>query len=119
MQNLIRIIAFGLCAVAAFGQSISPVRNAGGLRLGVADQKAPTVGVILPGSTGDDKSIEVIFPEHVTARLHALTDAEHLYLFSSPNNRPVWQQSGNSIEYDMDLREGIHFLARAVLQEDG
>ena len=119
MKNLIRIIAFALCAIGACGQSLTPVRNADGVRLVVADQKAPTLRVILPGAADNDKSIEVIFPEHVTARLRGSSEVDHLYMFTSPDGRPTWHQSGNSVEYEMDLRAGVHFLARAVLQKDG
>jgi hypothetical protein len=120
MKNLIRIVTFSLWAVGAFGQSLSPVRSPSGMRLVVADQKAPNLSVILPGATEEDKSIEVIFPEHVTARLHGSTEAEHVYLSSSSlGNRPSWHQTGSSLEYEMDLKGGIHFLARAVLQDDG
>jgi len=119
MKSLIEIIAFALCAIGACGQSLSPIRNADGLRLVVADQKAPTLRVILPGSPDNDNSIEVIFPEHVTARLHGSNEAEHLYLFTSPANPPTWHQTPSSVEYEMDVKSGIHFLARAILQEDG
>ncbi|HTS04578.1 MAG TPA: hypothetical protein VMP68_03275 [Candidatus Eisenbacteria bacterium] len=116
---MICTIAFALCAVDASGQPLSPFRNADGLKIVVADQNAPTLRVILPGSADSDKSIEVIFPEHVTARLHGSNEAEHLYMFTSPDARPSWHQSRSSVEYEMDVKSGIHFLARGVLQEDG
>ena len=119
MRNLIRIGAFAFCAIGAFGQSLSPVRNPSGMRLVVSDQKAPTLSVIVPGAPDNDRSIEVIFPEHVTARLHGNTEAEHLYLFTSPDTRPTWNKSGSSLEYEMNFKDGIHFLARATLQDDG
>lgn len=122
VQNFLRNVAFAVifCAIVACGQSLSPIRNADGLRLVVADQKAPTLRVILPGAPDNDRSIEVIFPEHVTARLHGDTEAEHLYLSSSPPaNRPTWHQRGSSLEYEMDLKGEIHFFARAMLQDDG
>jgi len=119
MKNLIGILALALYAIGASGQSLSPVRNADGLQLVVADQNAPTLKVILPGAPDSDKSIEVIFPEHVTARLHGSNEADHLYMFASPDARPTWHQSPSSVEYEMDVKSGIHFLARATLQDDG
>jgi hypothetical protein len=32
--------------------------------------------------------------------------------------RPAWQQNGNSLEYEKDLKV-LHFLARATLEDDG
>jgi hypothetical protein len=119
MTSLIRTIALVTCTLSAFGQSLSPVRNAAGLRLVVADQKAPTLRIVLPGAPDDDKSIEIIFPEHVTARLHGSSEADHLYMFDSPANPPDWHENRSSIEYEMDVKSGIHFIARAILQEDG
>ena len=119
MKSVSHIVALALCALSAFGQSLSPVRNADGMRLIVADQKAPTLRILLPGAPDDDKSIEIIFPEHVTARLHGSSEADHLYLFTSPESRPTWHQGTSSLEYEMNLEDGIHFLARARLQEDG
>lgn len=119
MKTLISTIALALCAIGAGGQSVSPIRNPNGLRLVVADEKAPTLRVILPGAPDNDNSIEVIFPEHVTARLHGSNEADHLYMFAFPDARPIWHQSRTSVEYEMDVKSGIHFLARATLQEDG
>src|SRR5690349_23252441 len=111
MKNLIGIIGFGLCAIAACGQSLTSIRNADGVRLVVADEKAPILRVILPGAPDNDKSIEVIFPEHVTVRLHGSTEAEHLYMFTSPDSRPNWHQNRSSVEYEMGLGGGVHFVA--------
>ena len=119
MKSLIPIIALAACTLGAFGQSLSPVRNADGLRLVVGDRKAPTLRIILPGAPDDDKSIEIIFPEHVTARLHGSNDVEHLYMFTSPDSRATWHQGASSLEYEMNFKDSLHFLARATLQDDG
>ena len=68
-----------------------------------------------------DSVAEILFPEHVTAVRLGATDAEHLYLSTATSNGdvPHWRQSGNSVEYGRDLREGVHFLARATLEDDG
>ena len=33
--------------------------------------------------------------------------------------RPVWRRSGNSLEYERELSGGVHFLARATLEDNG
>ena len=44
-----------------------PIQNAAGLRLLVAtDHTSPVLRVILPGRPTSDRSIEILFPEHVT-----------------------------------------------------
>jgi hypothetical protein len=111
--------------IALFGtplhaQSVPALRNASGLRLLVANENNPTLAIILPGHSDSDRSIEVMFP-HVTARQHGSNDPDHLYLFSRPQGvqRPVWRRSGNSLEYERELSGGVHFLARATLEDDG
>ena len=91
-----------------------------GLRLEVMEQKAPMLRILLPQQSCADRGVEVIFPEHVTARQHGHTDPEHLYLFSKPPaSKPNWQRVGNSLQYEMDLPPGVHLLARATLHSDG
>jgi len=77
--------------------------------------------VILPGRDTTDRSIEVIFPEHVTAVKQGSTAAEQLYMFrpGPEGEAPVWRRSGRSVEYQRDLPGQIHFLARATLEDDG
>lgn len=99
----------------------APIQNVAGLRMMVARENLdPTLQVILPNRPDTDKSIEVIFPEHVTVRGAGQKDEEHLYLFRSGNggDRPRWRRVGQSLEYERDLKD-IHFLARATLEPDG
>lgn len=119
MKTLVSLVAFALYSLSLVGQSSTQVRNAHGVRLVVADEKAPTLRMILPGAADNDNSIQVIFPEHVTARLHSSNEADHLYMSTSPDARPTWHQSPSSVEYEMDVKSGIHFLARATSQDDG
>jgi hypothetical protein len=109
-----------LCAAPISAQAPPAVRNADGLRMFVAPENThPTLRIQLPGS--QDNAIEVIFPEHVTARKVGSDEAEHLYLFSPgrEGSTPQWRQVDQSLEYEMDLKGGIHFLARATLVGDG
>jgi len=79
------------------------------------------LAIMLPGSPDSDRSIKVIFPEHVTIRRHGSSEAEHLYLFGAPNQttKPAWRQTSDSVEYELDLGGEVHFLAHATMQDDG
>ncbi len=81
----------------------------------------PTLRVVLPNHPDTDRAIEIVFPEHVTAKPHGSTESEHLYLFrpGQQPDPPVWRQTGRSFEYERDFKAGIHMLARATLQDDG
>jgi hypothetical protein len=114
------ILPVALCGVLVHGQ-IHSVRNATGLRLLIANRDNPALAIVLPGYSDSDRSIEVIFPEHVTAKRHGSSEPEHLYLWdgSQQAQKAVWRQTENSVEYERDLTGGIHFLAKATLEEDG
>jgi hypothetical protein len=104
------------------GQSSASVQNPDGLRLLVAAENTqPTLRIVLPGYATSDKSIEVLFPEHVTAVKHGSPASEQLYLFRPglQGERPAWRRVGRSLEYQRELRGGIHLLARATLEDDG
>ncbi len=111
-----------LCAALIHAQTPPVIRNADGLRMFVAPENTqPSLRVQLPGSPDKDRAIEVIFPEHITARKVGSDEAEHLYLFhpGRDESAPQWRQVDQSLQYEKDLREGIHFLARATLVGDG
>jgi hypothetical protein len=57
------------------------------LRLQIANENPPTLGILLPGAPANDKSIAVIFPEHVTARLRNSAEVDHLYLAGTKGAR--------------------------------
>ena len=60
-----------------------PIQNAAGLRLLVAtDHTSPVLRVILPGRPTSDRSIEILFPEHVTVVKQGQRSAQQLYLLS-------------------------------------
>lgn len=102
--------------------AIGAIRNAAGLQLLVVPENAqPSLRVVLPGSSPSDRTIEVLFPEHVTAVRHGSKDSERLYLFrpGPSGERPPWQRTDNSVEYRRDLPGGVALLARATLEEDG
>src|ERR687887_2920572 len=59
-----------------------PIQNAAGFQLLVAtEHTSPVLRVILPGHPTSDQSIEILFPEHVTAVKHGQPSGEQLYLF--------------------------------------
>ncbi|MDQ2835742.1 MAG: hypothetical protein M3Y50_18755 [Acidobacteriota bacterium] len=96
------------------------LRNKEGLRLAIAeDDTQPVLRVTLPGDSVP--AIEVLFPEHVTARKRGDAESEHLYLFQPGRHgaAPVWRRSADSLAYERDLPEGVHLLARATLAPDG
>ena len=95
-----------LAGLASYAQAPSGVQNASGLRLVVAnDNTCPTLRIILPGHPDTDRTIEVLFPEHVTVRKQGETEAKHLYLFQPGlhGDRPGWQHVGQSLEYEKEL----------------
>jgi hypothetical protein len=98
------------------------VRNGAGMQLMVAEENTqPTLRIVLPGRPSSDRSIQVIFPEHVTVRKRGDADARQLYLWrpGQVGERPMWRRSERSLEYERSLSDGVHVLARATLDEDG
>jgi hypothetical protein len=98
------------------------VRNAAGMQLLVADEHTqPTLRVVLPGHPASDRSIEVLFPEHVTVRKRGSADAGQLYMWQPGRSGepPRWRRAGRSLEYERNLSGGMHVLARATLDDDG
>jgi hypothetical protein len=103
-------------------QTPSVVQNASGMRLAVAGENTdPTLHIILPGHPDSDRTIEVIFPEHVTVRKSGETEGQHLFLVQpgQQEDQPAWQQVGQSLQYEKDFAGGLHMLARATLEDDG
>jgi len=98
------------------------VRNGTGMQLMVASYNTqPTLRIVLPERPAADRSIEVIFPEHVTVRKRANSEANQLYMWQpgQVGERPLWHRSERSLEYERSLAGGVHLLARATLDEDG
>jgi hypothetical protein len=98
------------------------IRNKAGMQLMVAEQNTqPTLRLVLPGRPTTDRSIEIIFPEHVTVRPGGQMDAYQLYMFQpgSVGERPPWRKSGQALEYESNFPDAGHMLARATLEEDG
>jgi hypothetical protein len=84
------------------------------------ENRQPTLRLVLPGRTESDRAIEVVFPEHVTAKKRGDMEAEHFYLFRAgqQGERPRWCREGQSLEYEKDFGS-VHMLARATLEDDG
>jgi hypothetical protein len=98
------------------------VRNGAGMQLMVVGENTqPTLRIVLPGHSISDRSIEVLFPEHVTVRPRGSDDAHQLYMFrpGQSGERPLWRWSERSLEYERTLPGPVHMLARATLEEDG
>src|SRR5262249_5625369 len=129
LLNHIIAVLFITAALSAYSRTClarepdnASIQNARGLQLLVAAENAqPTLRVLLPGQLTSDRSIEVLFPEHVTAVKQGSSVAEQLYLFRpGPRGETVqWRRVGRSHEYQRDLPGGVRLLARATLEEDG
>ena len=91
--------------------------RADGLRVTVSPDNSPALLIALPEHT--ENAIEVIFPEHVTAKSHGSAEVEHLFLSRGAEPPPVWRRTARSFEYERDLPHAIHLLARATLEDDG
>jgi len=95
--------------------------NSAGMQLMIAEENTqPTLRIVLPGHATSDRTIEIIFPEHVTIRPRGKNDPTFLYLFQpgQVGQRPQWRQFGRSLEYEKNF-PGVHMVARATLEEDG
>jgi hypothetical protein len=106
----------------ADGQQSLVVRNGAGMRLMVVEENTqPTLRIVLPGRLTSDRSIEVIFPEHVTVRKRGDTEGNQRYMWRPGHvgERPLWRRSERSLEYERSFADGVHLLARATLEEDG
>ncbi len=102
-------------------QASVAIQNSAGVRLSVAEENTqPALRVAVPGASPAERTFEILFPEHVTARQNDRAEGEHLYMFrpGMSGERPAWRQNGNSLEYERDFN-GVHFLARATLADDG
>jgi hypothetical protein len=119
----IAAVSMGSLARLSGRRQLPPaIQNKDGLRLLVADENSqPTLRIVLPEHADSDRTITVLFPEHVTARKHSETESEHLYVFrpGASGQRPPWRQTGPSLEYEKDLPHEIHMLAQATLERDG
>jgi hypothetical protein len=100
----------------------APVENKNGLRLVIAEEDTnPALHIVLPGRPETDRTIYVLFPEHVTVRTPSETEGKQVYLFrpGRVGDRPAWRKDGQSLEYEQDFAGGIHMLASATLDDDG
>jgi hypothetical protein len=102
-------------------QSLGAIQNSARVRLTVAEQDTqPVLRMTVPGPSQAERTFEILFPEHVTVRPQGSGEVEHLYVFrpGRSGERPAWRQIKNSLEYEGDFN-GVHFLARATLEDDG
>jgi hypothetical protein len=107
--------------IALVAQEPMSLANSEGLRLSISETDTqPALTIALPAES-NRPAIEILFPEHVTAKKNGNADAEHLYLFRPglQGEKPRWKRSPDSFEYQREFSPGIHMLARATLQDDG
>ena len=120
---LVFLLIGPVLAVVRSAPAQAPVvlESPGGLRLlAVNDVNQPTVRIVLPGRKPTDGSIEIQVPEHVTAVRHGDTVATHLFLPGGDNvERPEWRITGQSLEYDKELPNGVAMHVRVTLERDG
>ena len=112
----------GIAAENVEGRQDFVVRNRAGMRLMVDEENTlPTLRIVLPGRPDSDRSITVVFPEHVTVRKRGSTASNQLYMWEPGRSgeRPAWRRSDRSLEYERELSGGIYVLARATLEDDG
>src|SRR6201995_4079448 len=93
------------------------IKNNAGLRMLVdADHTQPVLRLVLPGQPLTDRTIQVVFPEHVTVRKSGSKDAndvEHIYMWREGHQgkAPIWRRDDHSIEYEMNFDNGIRMTA--------
>jgi hypothetical protein len=109
-----------LCATLVVGAQQMTLANREGVRVSVAmEDSSPALNMTLPDEQG--AAVKVLLPEHVTVTRKAGAEVEQLYIFRPGvvGERPRWRQTGNSLEYEAELKGGVHLLARATLEDDG
>src|SRR5262249_38887343 len=77
---------------------------------------APTLRVLLPGRPDSDRSIVILFPEHVTGVRLGRREGQQLYRWEpgARDDRPAWVRTDQSIGYDGHLPGLVKFVARAT-----
>src|SRR5262245_25629808 len=118
LASVLQVQASPTSQVQAASRPLGP----SGLRLLVDEGNAmPMLRVVLPGRPESDRSIVILFPEHVTAVRHGEPDGQQLYRWEpgSRGDRAAWRKEGRSLEYERDLEGPIRFTARAALDSDG
>ena len=85
-----------------------PIQNAAGLRLLVAtEHSSPVLSVVLPGLPTSDRSIEILFPEHVTVVQQGQPSGASSSICSVPAGEVATERcgvgSGDFLEYERDL----------------
>jgi hypothetical protein len=96
-------------------------QNASGVEMRIdTKDKDPALSVTVPDGPADDRTFEILLPEHVTVRPHGQADAQHLYVYGrdSASTAVEWKKVGNGFEYAKEFG-AVHFIARATLVGDG
>jgi hypothetical protein len=126
LPQIAAMLVIGALGALAQGDAAKEViKNKAGVRLLVdTDNTQPTLRIVLPGRPLVDRTILVVFPEHVSVRKSGSTDAsavEHIYMWQEGHQGvpPIWRQDGQSIEYEKTFDDGIRMVAKATLEEDG
>jgi hypothetical protein len=93
----------------------------------VEEGASPRLRILFPWQTDFTTGIEVLFPEHTWGRDRSTKQVERLYI-ATPIGRPRtdlstyfsgWHREGNSLLYEMDLKNKVRMRAQATLELDG
>ncbi len=119
-QKLFILILLLLLRVSVNAQSIT---QKNGLKVIAVQKDYPLLKLFLPGQSGNDRGIEIEFPEHVTGLNTKTNKVEHLYLVTNGtrNKRtlPAWRVENNSLIYETELDNKVKMTATARLEADG
>ena len=101
---------------------IESIRNSNSIQLKVDEENTqPALRIVLPGHPASDRSIQILFPEHLTIKLQGNTDAKQIYMFrpGKVGDPPHWMRSEKSLAYEKTIPGKMYMQARAILDEDG
>jgi len=114
------ILAGSLISAVGMAQTAS-IQNPSGLSMRVdsADSE-PVLLVTVPDGPANDRTFNILLPEHVTVRPHGQKDVQHPYIYGHKPGvlAANWKIVGNALQYETDIGQ-IHFVARATLDDDG
>src|SRR5262252_5173279 len=111
IRSWLLIMAAFSVGIVCHAQLPAPPQNKSGVRLLIAEEDTdPALHLALPGRPDSDRTIYVLFPEHVTVRKPGETDGKHVYLFrpGRVGDRPIWRKIGQSLQYEKDFEGGLH-----------
>src|SRR5256885_1123197 len=94
-------ILLGGFVLSAHGQTLE-MRNRSGVRIAVdAEDRNPALSLVAPRGPESERTSIILFPEHVTVRVHGQSEPKHVYMFrpGKQGDAPHWAKVGNALEY--------------------